>query len=95
MYQPMNCNASNLKQEQITDATVNNSSPDNEAGVARFVFLYNDFCGRYGYELKGSANTVIPFDGSEESEWNKFKESCNPFIRTTILQFATTQFFKT
>ena len=95
IYRPMNPKAANLKQEQITDATVNNSSPDNEAGVARFVFLYNDYCTRQGYILKGNANNVIPFDGSEKSEWSKFKESCNPFIRDTVAKLAETQFFKT
>lgn len=95
IYKQINPNASNLKQEEITDATVNNSSPDNEAGVARFVFLYNDYCRRNTYVLKGNANTVIPFDGAEKSEWNQFKESCNPYIRSTVLNFATTQFFTT
>jgi hypothetical protein len=86
--------AQNVTQEMITDAAAWNNPPGQEPGIARLVMLYNTYCARNKYVLKGHANTVIPFKSdSEENEWNKFLDTCHPYIRPSMYNVATTKFF--
>ena len=83
----------NVRQEQITDASAYNNPPTNEPGIARFVYLYNSYCKRNNYVLKQTAKTVIPFDGSNTSKWQKFMEKVPDDIRPQIYKIANTKFF--
>jgi len=84
----------NVTQEQITDAAAWNNPKGQEPGVARFVFMYNSYCARKKYNLKGTANTVIPFESdSKTNEWNVFLETCHEYIRPSIYTVAKTRFF--
>ena len=83
----------NITQEQITDSTAWNNSPANEPGIARFVYLYNQYCKRKRYILKNSANTVIPFDGGDKSSWQYFIKTVNDPIRESIYTLANTKFY--
>ena len=84
----------NVTQEMITDAAAWNNPKGQEPGVARFVYLYNSFCARKKYDLKGTANTVIPFESdSKTNEWNVFLETCHEHIRPSIYTVAKTRFF--
>ncbi len=86
--------ARNVTQEMITDAAAWNNPPGQEPGVARLVMLYNTYCARNKYVLKGHANNVIPFkSNSEDNEWNKFLDTCHPYIRPSMYNVATTKFF--
>ena len=86
--------AKNVTQEMITDAAAWNNPPGQEPGIARLVMLYNTYCARNKYVLKGHANTVIPFKSdSEDNEWNKFLDTCHPYIRPSMYNVATTKFF--
>jgi len=83
----------NVKQEDITDASSYNNPPTNEPGIARFVYLYNAYCRRNKYILKQTAKTIIPFDGSEKSSWQKFQNSVPEGIKPEIYRLANTKFF--
>ena len=86
--------AQNVTQEMITDSIAWNNPPGQEPGVARYAFLYNHYCARKKYVLKGHANTVIPFKSdSEDNEWNKFLDTCHPYIRPSMFNVANTRFF--
>ena len=82
-----------ITQDKITECRAVNASPGNELGVARFVFLYNQYCLRQSYRLKESANTVIPFNGGDDSPWGKFLNTCSTLIRPAIQGIATTKFY--
>ena len=62
-------NPKSVTQEMITDAAAWNNPPGQEPGVARLVMLYNTYCARNKYVLKGHANTVIPFKSDSEENW--------------------------
>lgn len=84
----------NVTQEQITDAAAWNNPKGQEPGVARLVYLYNSYCARNKFILKGNANTVIAFESdSKDNEWNVFLETCHEYIRPSIYQVAKTRFF--
>jgi len=82
-----------ITQDKITECRAVNASPGNELGVARFVFLYNQYCLRQPYTLKESANTVIPFNGGDDSPWGQFLNTCSTLIRPAIQGIATTKFY--
>ena len=99
-YKTLDPDIKNLTQEQITDSSAVNNSPGNELGIARYVFLYNEFCKKIipgikdqRYVLKENANTVIPFNGSKDSEWSIFLEDCDGLVRSIIHGIATQPFF--
>jgi hypothetical protein len=86
--------AKNVTQEVITDASAWNNPPGQEPGICRLVMLYNTYCTRQKYILKGHANTVIPFKSdSDENVWNMFLDTCHPYIRPSMYNVATTKFF--
>ena len=86
--------AQNVTQEMITDSIAWNNPPGQEPGVARYSYLYNQYCARNKYVLKGHANNVIPFKSdSENNEWNKFLDTCHPHIRPSMYNVANTRFF--
>ena len=87
-------NAKNVTQEMITDAAAWNNPPGQEPGIARLVKLYNEYCARQKYVLKGHANTIIPLESNSKiNEWNKFLDSCHGHIRPSMYNLATTKFF--
>ena len=99
-YKQLDPDIKNLTQEQITDSSAVNNSPGNELGIARYVFLYNEFCKKIipsikdqRYVLKENANTVIPFEGSKDGEWYTFLEDCDGLVRSIIHGIATQPFF--
>jgi hypothetical protein len=84
----------NVTQEMITDAAAWNNPPGQEPGICRLVMLYNTYCARQKYILKGHANTVIPFKSdAKKNAWNKFLDTCHPYIRPSMYNVATTKFF--
>jgi len=84
----------NVTQEMITDAAAWNNPPGQEPGIARLVMLYNTYCARAKYSLKGHANTIIPFESdSKKNEWNVFLESCHEYVRPGMYTVAKTKFF--
>ena len=86
--------AQNVTQEMITDSIAWNNPPGQEPGVARYSYLYNQYCARNKYVLKGHANNVIPFKSdSENNEWNKCLDTCHPHIRPSMYNVAKTRFF--
>jgi len=84
----------NVTQEMITDSIAWNNPPGQEPGIARYSYLYNQYCARNKYVLKGHANNVIPFKSdSDNNEWNKFLDTCHPYIRPSMYNVANTRFF--
>ena len=65
----------------------------NEPAVARFVFLYNDFCRIKRLMIMATQKTAIPFEGSDSSAWNEFLGSSNPLMKPALGNLATTKFF--
>jgi hypothetical protein len=83
--------ARNLNQSDIVQG--NGVYKGNEPAVARFVFLYNDYCRIKRLKFKGTHNTAIPFEGSDSTAWNKFLAESNPLMKPALGQLATTKFF--
>ena len=83
--------AKNLQQSDIVQG--NGLYKGNEPAIARFVFLYNDFCRIRRLKFKGSQKTAIPFEGSDSSAWNEFLASANPLMKPALGNLATTKFF--
>lgn len=65
----------------------------NEPAVARFVFLYNEFCRLERLQISGRQKTAIPFEGAEDKGWNNFISNANPLMKPALGQLATTKFF--
>jgi hypothetical protein len=83
--------ARNLQQSDIVQG--NGVYKGNEPAVARFVFLYNDFCRIKRLKFNGSQKTAIPFEGSDSTSWNKFLADSNPLLKPALGGLATTKFF--
>lgn len=83
--------ARNLKQSDIVQG--NGVYKGNEPAVARFVFLYNDFCRIKRLKFNGTHKTAIPFEGSDSTAWNKFLADSNPLMKPALGGLATTKFF--
>jgi len=83
--------ARNLKQSDVVQG--NGVYKGNEPAVARFVFLYNDYCRIKRLKFKGTQNTAIPFEGSDSTAWNKFLAESNPLMKPALGQLAVTKFF--
>ena len=65
----------------------------NEPAVARFVFLYNEFCRLKRLQISGRQRTAIPFEGADDKGWNNFISNANPLMKPALGQLATTKFF--
>jgi hypothetical protein len=83
--------ARNLQQSDIVQG--NGVYKGNEPAIARFVFLYNDFCRIKRLKFKGTHKTAIPFEGSDSTAWNKFLADSNPLMKPALGGLATTKFF--
>ena len=83
--------AKNLQQSDIVQG--NGVYKGNEPAIARFVFLYNDFCRIKRLKFNGTQKTAIPFEGSDSSAWNEFLGSSNPLMKPALGNLATTKFF--
>ena len=83
--------ARNLQQSDIVQG--NGVYKGNEPAVARFVFLYNDFCRIKRLKFKGTHKTAIPFEGSDSTAWNKFLSDSSPLLKPALGGLATTKFF--
>jgi hypothetical protein len=83
--------AKNLQQSDIVQG--NGVYKGNEPAIARFVFLYNDFCRIRRLKFKGTQKTAIPFEGSDSTAWNKFLADSNPLMKPALGNLATTKFF--
>ena len=83
--------AKNLQQSDIVQG--NGVYKGNEPAIARFVFLYNDFCRIKRLKFNGTQKTAIPFEGSDSSAWNEFLASANPLMKPALGNLATTKFF--
>ena len=83
--------ARNLQQSDIVQG--NGVYKGNEPAVARFVFLYNDFCRIKRLKFNGTHRTAIPFEGSDSTAWNKFLADSNPLMKPALGGLATTKFF--
>jgi len=90
-YQILDPDARNLQQSDIVQG--NGVYKGNEPAVARFVFLYNDFCRIKKLKIKGTQKTAIPFEGSESTAWNAFLSDSNPLMKPALGGLATTKFF--
>ena len=90
-YQILDPDARNLQQSDIAQG--NGVYKGNEPAVARFVFLYNDFCRIKKLKIKGTQKTAIPFEGSESTAWNAFLSDSNPLMKPALGGLATTKFF--
>lgn len=90
-YQILDPDARNLQQSDIVQG--NGVYKGNEPAVARFVFLYNDFCRIKKLKIKGTQKTAIPFEGSESTAWNTFLSDSNPLMKPALGGLATTKFF--
>lgn len=90
-YRVLDPDARNLQQSDIVQG--NGVYKGNEPAVARFVFLYNDFCRIKKLKIKGTQKTAIPFEGSESTAWNKFLADSNPLMKPALGGLATTKFF--
>ena len=65
----------------------------NEPAVARFVFLYNEYCRLKRLKISGRQRTAIPFEGADGKGWNNFISNANPLMKPALGQLATTKFF--
>ena len=65
----------------------------NEPAVARFVFLYNEYCRLKRLQISGRQKTAIPFEGADGKGWNSFISNANPLMKPALGQLATTKFF--
>ena len=83
--------ARNLRQSDIIQGSA--WWKGNEPAVARFVFLYNDFCRIKRLQFNGTQKTAIPFEGSDSTAWNKFLAESNPLMKPALGNLATTKFF--
>ena len=83
--------AKNLQQSDIVQG--NGVYKGNEPAIARFVFLYNDFCRIKRLKFNGTQKTAIPFEGSDSSAWNAFLGGSNPLMKPALGNLATTKFF--
>ena len=83
--------AKNLQQSDIVQG--NGVYKGNEPAIARFVFLYNDFCRIKRLKFNGTQKTAIPFEGSDSSAWNEFLASANPLMKPVLGQLAENKFF--
>ena len=83
--------AKNLQQSDIVQG--NGVYKGNEPAIARFVFLYNDFCRIKRLKFNGTQKTAIPFEGSDSSAWDEFLGSSNPLMKPALGNLATTKFF--
>ena len=90
-YQILDPDARNLQQSDIVQG--NGVYKGNEPAVARFVFLYNDFCRIKKLKIKGTQKTAIPFEGSDSTAWNTFLSDSNPLMKPALGGLATTKFF--
>ena len=90
-YQTIDPDARNLQQSDIVQG--NGVYKGNEPAIARFVFLYNDFCRIKKMKINGTQKTAIPFEGSDSTAWNKFLVDSNPLMKPALGGLATTKFF--
>ena len=91
LYQKIDPDARNLLQSDIVQG--NGVYKGNEPAIARFVFLYNDFCRIKKLQINGTQKTAIPFEGSDSTAWNKFLADSNPLMKPALGGLATTKFF--
>lgn len=91
MLSSIDPDARNLKQSDIVQG--NGVYKGNEPAIARFVFLYNDFCRIKRLKFNGTHKTAIPFEGSDSSAWNEFLSASNPLMKPALGGLATTKFF--
>ena len=80
--------ARNLTQSDITRGTGDNKCK--ELFVARFVYMYNQYCIVSGKKINGNQKTAIPFDGSKTTAWLKFLESANGWMKGSLITIAQT-----
>lgn len=78
--------ARNLTQSDITRGSGDNKCK--ELYVARFVYMYNQYCIVSGKKMNGNQKTAIPFDGSKTTAWLKFLESANGWMKGSLVTIA-------